>query len=278
MENALFVGDLQKEIGNISEVNTMNNKYESYKIEFVKGEKFIIGEGAPGFYKGEKDIKMDDINLLLSVINLVKGGLPPKYYAAPPEVNELASVISDDNVLKWVEMYGIPYEDEKIKEVLNDELWKLRYLHLDSFRRKVVMLFACFSIWHAIVEDRTYDIEKYSNSLLTLPLNTNKKATDYLIQLKQALAKQVGSWANIQTGLKYDPKTGQNTFTMSSDSLIKLAYYQFATLMTKPPTENRKKLKTCDYCKSLYWTDYAKKKYCGNPCNRKTIWSRRQKE
>lgn len=278
MKNSYFVGDLKKDTGRFTEVNTNNYRYESYKLDHVEGEKFIVGEGKPGFLEGEMKIKIEDINLLLSLINLVKeDGLPERYYAADPSINELDSVILDEDVLRWVEKYGIPYRDQELNKLLGDEVWRFQYLHLNSFKRSIALLYARFSIWKATMEDDLPILRKFSrHSLLTLDYRERHSSnfTEWDTLVKLSLAEEVGTWAKVETGLMFDSKTDKYIFTISVDSLLSLGYYQLATLMTKP--ETGKKLKHCDYCNDRFWPRYGKEKYCPN-CNRKTVWSRRRK-
>lgn len=283
MKNFAFVMDMNDEIGNLSEVNCSNLKWESYEFEEIEGENFIVGKGVPEFLETEKDLQLNDFEVLTSLLNLVTGPLPERFDVPFPEHNHLHTVISDNDIMSWVKQYGIPYKDKKLNEMYEDKQWRLNLIHLDSFRHRVAALFARFSIWKAIIEDTPQEIERYIMSLLTITpgkwAEIKQNADTFLPVVKKALAQEIGAAAHIAMTLKYDEKTEQNIFTLSTDSLLNVAYYQLAALLTKPYAESQKHLKNCIMCNNVFWADHGNDKFCSNPkCNKRNYWYHQNKK
>ncbi|MBP1944642.1 hypothetical protein [Cytobacillus luteolus] len=259
MEKELYIGDLNDHVGTLAASNTVNTHFESYELEKDDEEVYIVGKKG---YKAE-EVEVDNINFLLSLINLVKGDLPKQYYSAQPNINKLDTVISDEDILKWVQNYGFPYlESENIVK-----------LNLNKFKRKLAMLNARFLMWKAIFEENDKEIKKYKSALLTL--DKNKKLHPELSELsitKKALAEDVGTWGSVTVRLRYDEKTDSNIFYISAKNQLDIAYYQLGMLMTKKDTENKKRLRYCanGECNSMFWTKHSRTKFCNN-CDRRKV-------
>jgi hypothetical protein len=279
--NKYFVSDITDQVGQMNEMNCLNYKFEKYKIETVKGERFIVGKGKSELLEGNTELSFNEIHLLLSLINLVKGELPEQFYQRNPNVNELDSVISDKDVLKWVKTHGIPYQDKQLNKLLNDEQLRPTHVHIQLFKFRIATLYARFALWKATLEEDPQGIEKYKKALWTYDFHKGQdKNLDDLILVKKCLAQEVGTEANVRMSLRYDEIKENDeikekyVFTLSSDSILNIAYYQLASLISKPKSDSREKLKTCESCGSLFWTKHARRKYC---CDRRTAHSRRKR-
>ena len=272
MEHAFFIGDLLDEVGKLTIVQSYNLRFEEYEIEEIKGKKFIVGKGRPANpFKNENVFEGPE--LLFSLINLVKGPLP-KYFNEP----HMDSVISDESIMKWCKKYGIPYRDTELNRLLEDEKWRDNILHLGMFKYKIAWLYAYFSLWKAIISEDQEEINKYRDfvklEMETIKMLPDGPKKDDLTYLKEALTAAVDKHFRVNIHLVYNSDSKTYEFKLASDSLIIIAYYQLASLMTKNHTENKKKMKNCAYCQSIYWANHANSRYCPN-CDRRTVWSRR---
>jgi hypothetical protein len=263
MENKFFVNDLIQEVGNINAVNSYNFQFEEYEFVEIEGKKFIKGIGkAVNPYTNEN--LLEGPELLFSLVNLVKGNLPQFF-----DKEFMDPVVSDNDVLQWVKKNGIPYRDK--------ELHYLNVLNLEHFKRRVAWLTARFNLWKAIVEENLNEVKKWNfalqkyDDLLKVQF---AEETNELVIYQKALAKKIGDSMKVKISLDY---TNGFKFIVETDDLFSVAYYQFAALMTKEPSDSKKKMKHCSYCNSIFWAKSAKKKYCSK-CDRRTIWSRKQKE
>lgn len=281
MKKTIFIADIGEEVGNLSEIIDINRRFKTYEIEVIENQKFIVGKGKPDFFN-KNELVITGVDLVLSLVNLVKGDELPKYYNAP----HLDNVMLDEDILKWVEKYGIPYQDKKLNEIYGDGLWRFNYLHLDSFKYLLAWLYASFSLWKATIEENWQQINKYKHAARTLNLfkiddkkEKPNKPTDEIILIKKALAESVGNEARIQLGLRYNPETKQNMFTLHANSLFEIAYFQLASLMTKTPTESKASLKNCKMCNNLFWAEHGNEAFCNNPkCNKRNYWYHKNKK
>ena len=283
MNNFHFVKDLREEIGSLSEVDSISFKFESYDFEVINGEKFIVGKVTK---ESLIENESKDKELLFSLINLVKDPLTERFDVPTPHINKLDTIIHDENILKWVKEYGIPYRDKELNRLLDDETWRINYLHVDTFRFQLAKLYARFSIWKSIIEDEPKKIDNYIMSLLTINLKAwkdlKKNTTEYLPVVKKALAQEVGIGAGVNIRLKYDNNIDQNVFILSTDSLLSIAYYHLSALMTKPYSESKKSLKYCKMCNSIFWASHKNSDYCSSfypesKCNKQRHYYQRNK-
>lgn len=276
--NKYFLSDISDQVGQMNEMNCLNYRFEKYKVEIIKGEKFIVGKGQSELLEGHTELSFNEIHLLLSLINLLKGELPKQFYQRNPNVNELDSVISDEDVLKWVKVNGIPYQDKQLNKLLDDEQLRPTHLHIQLFKFRIATLYARFALWKATLEENPPGIEEYKKALWTYDFHKGQdKNKDDLILVKKCLAQEIGTEANIRMSLRYDEDQKKNVFTLSSDSLLSIAYYQLASLMSKPYSDSKEKMKSCKSCNSLFWANHARTKYCSS-CDRRTVWSRKQRK
>lgn len=291
MENSVFIADLTEEVGNLTMVDSLNCfKYEKYSIRSFLGEPYIIGgkrldtQSDPVFRRNPT--KFDGPQLLFSLINLVKTDKNMMF--DNKWVNES---ISDKDIMEWIEKYGFPYiekvdlKDIESREILEIEKYLLKAsgVHLHNFKRKIAYLYGCFNLWNAIYEEDVRKIEKFKKSVsVRLMWRQNRSQilsgkTEDLILLNQALSDTINFNSNIKIEVNYNEKTANYGLTLTSHSLVDIAYYQLSSLMTKSPSENKKKMKTCSSCNSIYWANHANSKYCSN-CDRRTEWSRKNKK
>lgn len=261
MEKVIFLADLREEVGSFSEVNSINQRFEDYRLENINGEKYIIGEGAAEFLVSGEGLAFKNFEVITSMLKLVKGELPETFIFPNPKRNGLEKVISDKSILAWVNKYGIPYIDRDKNGEKNELADRF---NVERFRFYVAQLQARFLIWKAIIEEDNEAINKYSSALLTVKPGVDLKT------IKKALAKEIGAAANMRLTLRYDDKTDRNEFVIYTDSLLSIAYYQFSIWLTKPEAEGKKHMKNCQACNSLFLASHKSKKYCSNPkCNRK---------
>lgn len=275
MQNAIFIGNLLEEVGNLTIVNSFHYRYEKYQFEEIEGKKYIVGKGRINQF--EDNISFDGPELLFSLINLVTGEIP-KYFNTP----HLDNIITDENIMKWCERYGMPYTDQYFWG--NKELNKKGYgfdnvLELGMFRYKIAWLYSEFSLWVGVLNEdpqkvKTWDFAVKANKEAAKILHPVLNGMDLI---KKALAYEISNKTKVQVSLDYNQEKGTFEFKLLDQSLFSIAYYQFAALMTKAPSDNKKKMKNCNYCNSIFWANSAKKKYCFN-CDRRTVWSRRNKD
>ncbi|UAL49741.1 hypothetical protein K7887_22010 (plasmid) [Sutcliffiella horikoshii] len=269
-----FISDLTEEIGTLTEVESMNFKYSLYEIEELHGEKFIVGKGEPEFVS-KRNLEFDGVELLFSLINLIDEDLPEFL-----DEEYLNPVIKDENILKWVEKYGIPYRDQELNALLNEKKWRTNVLHIGFFKYSVASLVETFNLWKAIYQDNQAEIKKYKRAATMLEsIKLESPDKDEKDILKEALAITVGSKASVTINFAYSPDTKKNHFVLEANSILDIAYYQLAALMTKPPSESKESMKNCKKCNSLFWAKHKNAKYCSNPrCNRKNDYYHRNKE
>lgn len=270
MDNLVFIGDLIKEVGNLQNVNGRIPKFEEYSLEIIEGEKFIVGT------KIKKDSLYNDFSykdgpkLLLSLINLIKekGRLP--------EVWNLDELINDEDIMKWCEEYGIPYKDKVLNEKLGDGLSRGHLVHLKSFKRKIIWLYEWFSVWKDVLFEDESKIKPNKQLEMFIKLGESTKKDFSKIELiKNALAEQINLKANISVHFQFNKNTSEFEFALKASSLVDVAYFQLASLMTKSPSENKQKLSLCKMpnCNNFFWTKHGNDKFCDNPkCNPKNYW------
>jgi hypothetical protein len=261
LNKVVFIEDQQETFGSFSNVNSNNQRFESYRIEEIEGEKFIIGEGAAEFLETGERLSFDNFEVLTTLLNLVKGDLPKSYFSPVRYVNSLDEVISEGDVLSWVNKFGIPYID---KDINGKKYGLADRIQLDKFRFYVAKLQARFLIWKALVEEDYEVIDKYIMSLLTVKPGADLKT------IKKALAQEVGAAANMSIAFAYNEKLDKNMFVLHTDSLLSVAYYQFSVWMTKPADAEGKHMKNCQRCGGYFVAKHKNKKYCEKPkCNTK---------
>lgn len=256
-KNEITMDDLFQEVGNLSNVDSLNFKYENYDFMVKDGEKFIIGyyEDEDGRRTGETiNNPFQDKNqyerpdLLFSLIRLVKD-------------NEIA----DEDLMKWVKQYGMPHTDNQ--------------LHVEKFMQCVRWLHDYFSLWKALFEEDKKEINILKN-VVDSELKTNEflldnKGKDELTMIKEALSAAVSSWIKVNLQVEYNQKTQTFGYVLQAESLISIAYIQLAALMTKPQTEIKKSLKICQVCNKVYWADRPNSKYCKSKgCSKQNRWNK----
>lgn len=271
LKNTIFISDLSEEVGNLTAVTARNYRFEKYEFEEKEGEKFIVGKGKHvNLENNNTDIAGFD--LLFSLINLVKGTFVFKESQKDLNISQMENLVSDEYIMKWVQEYGFPF-DTTLSRNFNE-------FNLKHFRNRLAKLYSIFSLWKSIVNEDSDGINTFSPILLGRVkwVKRFKNLKDYseIELLKEALADRVSRGADITINLIYDNDIKGFKFALVSRSLFYIAYYQLSALMTKPITDTNKKMKVCDYCSSIFWTNNSNRKYCSN-CNRKTIWSRNNK-
>lgn len=277
MKNSFFIGDLKEQVGELTSIGSYHFHYNSYEIKEIEGELFIVGQGEPGTNK--KDRELEGPELLFSLLGLVKNELPEDF-GEPELLHDLEGVIFNGDVLKWVEAHGIPYTDETLNEWLNERKIRSNLLHLETIKNDIAWLYALFILWKATIEENENDIEKMKFALMGF-----EKANSMVKQLEgydkvSAIMDALTEFINLHTAdvninVHFDQKSKKCRFILRTDSLMNVAYYQFGALMTKPLAENKKKMKTCSSCHSVFWANHANNRYCSN-CDRRTVWSRKK--
>ena len=101
------INDLNlKKLGNSLEISVFPMKFESYNVKETKNKKYIVGKGLQlkdedliNTFEGKNP--MNDFNLLLSLINLVKKSLPEKNKNEwKPE--KIKKTIPLKNIKEWI--------------------------------------------------------------------------------------------------------------------------------------------------------------------------------
>jgi hypothetical protein len=272
MGNTRAIGDLLEEVGNLTMVNSFNYRYEKYQFEEIEGKNYIVGKGRINQF--EDNVSFDGPELLFSLINLVTGEIP-KYFDSP----HLDNIITDENIMKWCEDYGIPYTDQHFwgsKELNKKGYGFDNVLQLGMFRYKIAWLYSEFSLWMGILNEDPEEITKWKFGVNEDATKIIHPSLNEMDLIKKSLAYEVSNKTKVRVSLDYNPQKNTFEFKLLDQSLFSIAYYQFTALITKSPSDNKKKMKNCNYCNSIFWANSAKKKYCSN-CDRRTIWSRRNK-
>lgn len=267
----IFLSDMSKEIGKLSEVESFELKFKRYSIKEIEGMKFIVGEGKPTI---RENMSFDKPDLLFSLINLVKGELP-RYFNEP----HMDTIVSDEDILKWVEIHGIPYRDQTLNSKLGDEEWRPHILNLGKFKYKLAWLYSRFTLWKAIIDEDEEKIKKYKyaaqNSYKWIEMDNRYKNVDEMTKIKLALAKETTLLTDISVKLTYNIHSQRYEFQLLSNSLMDIANFQLATLMTKERSDNKSHLKTCKMpgCNNVFWADHGNQEFCSNPrCNKRNYW------
>jgi hypothetical protein len=275
MGNAMFIGDLLEEVGNLTMVNSFNYRYEQYGFEEIEGKKYIVGKGFINQF--EDELSFDGPELLFSLVNLVTGEMP-EFFNSP----HLDNVITEENIMEWCEKYGLPYTDQHFweNEKLNNKGYRFdNVLELNHFRYRLAWLYSQFNLWLGVINDDSEEIKKWSFAVKVNldAINILHPSLTEIDSIKKALAYEISNITKVKVSLDYNVLKGTFEFKLLDQSLFSIAYYQFAALTTKSPSDSKKKMKNCNYCNSIFWANSAKKKYCSN-CDRRTIWSRRNKK
>lgn len=247
------MNDLTHEVGNLSKVDSLNFMYEDYDFKDINGEKFIIGKGKLINNPFKNKNPFDKPELLFSLILLVKG---------PQEI------ISDEDLMKWICKYGMPHTDNQ--------------LYIRKFKQSVEWLYGLFSLWKALFEEDQEEIKKLKSvvdsELIVNQYLLDNKNKDETTLIKEALATAVSDGIKVNLQVEYNPRTKGFDYVLKSETLLSIAYCQLSGLMTKPQTEIKKSLKTCQMCNKIYWADRSNSKYCKNKgCSKQNRWNKNNK-
>lgn len=285
MDNSLFINDLRQELGSLPTVNSPVFKYKEYESIVVDSSEYIIAKGLIDPHEPKSNLYVElgiecesaaygSFEILFSLIQLVKiKGYQSKDFDKIPD----DEIISNNDIIEWCYKYGLPFfPTTQIKEDLTDsngEKVEAGFL-TGSFRLSLSFLYGCFNLWRAIYEKNSNDIDKYAAFLGILKNAKFKNLDEKISTLKSSFP--LLSIGSIELRPRYDAKTDAFGFGIYTRDIFQVAYFQLATLMTKTSKEIKDNFKMCPACSSMFW-GHGNRKYCPN-CNRKTIWSRKQKE
>lgn len=286
MDNSIFIGDLRQELGKLCETRSPILKFEEYttvksgEIEYIVGKSLIGDENNLKVRRDKPQEYEDDIGnniyadfeILFSLFKLIN---LEKYSPRCLEKPESNTVILTEEIIDWCYRYGYPF-NPIARELYKPEGGFDYRFDVRDFHMQVGLLYTHFLLWKAILDSNETDVDKYI-FLTGLKASQFKNSKDKISAVKRYLPNLLGS---SRLHLKYDSKKDVFCFGVFARDLFDVAYFQLATLMTKPNKDIKDNFKICPLedggCGSMFW-GHGNMKYCNN-CDRRTIWSRKHKK
>lgn len=301
-----FLNNLNKDLGSLAEVNHFNLQFKGFKlirfdspwgekykaliekhpdkkeqleIEASKHEKEWYLMGVDGI-KSSREHRFTDPKVLISLINL--GLKIDAHNGLVDENGQMDEFSFSEEIINWCKEFGLPYVEEYFQQNYCKDKGSIPPLgycgfRLWEFKRRIALLSDYFNLWYGLAFDDMRKIIKYSKRVQQIDLNKDLDAQVSL--LKESLAYTV--WADMKTeiSLRYNKKTDTYEIVPYTDSLVAVAYFQFAMLMTNKGANG---VKFCSMCNDLFEVEHGSVKICGN-CKRdyhriKTKESRERKK
>ncbi len=244
----------------------------------------------------EESILPDDYNkLLFSTIGLVNK--PNRWdwdvftFCDLDWHKSFIDAIQFDRVGQWLTDYGLPSFDT--------ELYQRGYwgYPLKDFKVHVGTIFLMYQTYSAVMDrndpkqlalDLTNQPLLYWNSGATPDLAGTVKKADFQRKILNGDIENAVHSAQFIMGVILDRQVKNITLNYSfadsrfywhASSLFDICYYQIAALTTLDLNEfqeQRRNIKTCEHCNSLFW-GHGNRRYCYN-CDRRTVWKRRHRK
>ena len=285
MENNYFTDDLKANIGNITEVEYLNYKFDDYKVVTFESEKKSSAYGSE-FIRGTKAFRrseligvMNDSNLLFSLINLMKEPIPKGFHS--PYLEE---AIKTEKIIQFCHKYGLPYIDKYFEEnYFEGDQNKYSGFNIQAFRRQVAFLFSYFKFWEAITKKDIKNLYEYGFTSFLLKGDLDKLITpeEKLAKAKENLAIAINAnYLRTEINIFYNKDTDEFLLRPCSNSLISIAYYQLACFICTPEwarvgiREGKTNIKICKNCLE-YFLGHGNSGYCDKPeCDRRKVHRR----
>lgn len=290
--DTVFIDDKGEKISNLAEIKQLNYRFKDYKeiyfdsprkknkIAPIEKEWYLMGI--------EPDIKKTDEHIftnpeiLISLINLGSKINDNNGLYNGHKRDELALC---EDIKEWCMEYGLPYREEYFYKnypkqnnssttILNNSAFRLW-----EFKRSVTELYNIINLWYGLTFNDAERIIKYSGSFRfsSGKIDLNKDWDEQKSLLKESLAFSVNLGSSASLDIKYNKKNDSYEIIPYTDSLLSVAYFQLAMLMTNKGSVN---VKFCSICKKLFIVEHGNTKVC-NSCKReyhriKTQESRRK--
>lgn len=282
MYNKFLTDDLKANIGNITEVENLNLKFDEYKVVYFESEN---KDKIPGneYIRGAKSFKMDEFhgqinnpNLLFSLLNLMKEPIPE----ASSE-GYLDDMINTDKIIQWCRKYGLPLSDNDFREnYFEADRNKYYGFCTRIFRWEVMYLFSSFKLWEAITKKDIKNIYKYlfRTYISRDTLDKLKTPDEKISKAKEALAESINHNFHTDIRIFYNKDTDDFSLSPRDTSLISIAYYQLACFICTPEwarfkeEEGKSNIKICKNCLD-YFLGHGNSVYCEKPeCDRRKVY------
>lgn len=273
-----YLSDMSKDLGGLAETNALNLHFRDYELilfdsprnemyveisqvkkeelEFGtrknKEEWYIIGTGY--IKENGAETRFSDLEILNSLINLSS-----KIVENNGLKDELAFY---DEVKAWCEKFGLPYNEPYFTTKYFDKkgIGGTRAFRLWEFKRRIAVLYDAFQLWYGLTFNDKEKIVKYSSYLI----QGDKKLDEQIPFLKESLAYKVWSEMDTEISVRYNKTTDSYEITPHAGSLVSVAYFQLAMLMTN---KGEKGVKFCSVCNKLFEIEHRSRKICDN-CQR----------
>jgi hypothetical protein len=199
MPRNVFISDLSSFLGSIHEVATRNRKFAQYNVREIEQKQYIVGSKHA---KGEPWVTYNDPQLLLSLLSLVNETKLPKRFSK----RWLAETIPLDRIVKWCELYQLPYE--------NKDLWNnygLCGFEVNGFRYRTAMSYSRFLLWQSILYG---DSDNINSEVLSIGLKPGYDLAD----IKESLALYMSSFGDWTLQLIYNRDHNDFGFKLVTES------------------------------------------------------------
>jgi hypothetical protein len=206
--------------------------------------------------------KFSNPKILISLINLAS-----KIVSGNGLVNENGQTDElsfCEDIKEWCKTYGLPYYEGYFMKQYYEKngIGGIHAFRLWEFKRRIALLSDYFNLWHGLVDDDMRKIIEYSKRVH--PIDLNKDIDSQIPFLKESLADTI--WGDIKTeiSIRYNKEKDTYEIVPHASSLLAVAYFQFAMLMTN---NGVKGVKFCTQCHKLFEIKHGSTKICGD-CKR----------
>lgn len=308
--------DSNLEIGNLNIIyGGLLHRFEKYSIETINDKQYIVGKNISkdfqtdiqdDLFTGDKTRKSKLATSLGNVFILNK----------PINYDDPINSIDNNKLIAFLKVYGLPELDIVLlnndvyaidlnlffrKGILLSLFFQLQHDCLYEDERSINTYFHAFisnPLFKAI--DKSLTIDSWMLNLLDNSKETrNKYYSDLQNEFtKKNIKKNMFEFKNsnwkrrleklthlfstaINTELnemKFSFYASTSQFTLEATNLFQVIMYERAILISKMNVEGKSNIKTCanPNCLAIF-NGHGNKKYCNN-CDRRTMWSRKNKK
>lgn len=257
-----------KDIGNLAEVNNLNYHFGEYKLVqldspwkdndlvAINREWCLVGVGV----QKDKGIehRFSKPEVLISLVNLADKILNGYgLYDQKGDSDELAFY---QDIVSWCRKYGLPYEEDYLRkqDYKTNQMGFTCAFRLWEFKRRISVLYNAFQLWYGLAFDDSERIIKFAHSAVTR-IQAGKSLDSQLPLIKELFSYRI--WADMHTEirLKYNKNTDNFEIEPYTNSLVSVAYFQLAMLMTN---NGIKSVRFCSVCNGLFEIEHGSTKIC----------------
>ncbi|MFW5795137.1 MAG: hypothetical protein ACOCV1_06595, partial [Bacillota bacterium] len=251
---------------------------EKDNIEKIEdGDPFLIIGINNNNKKPLKNLVFSNFEILFSLLKLLDKPLPNPYIVSWFTNDDLKKLIPLENIINWVDKYGLPYDSINKKYRKNN--LKHHYskdeknienagISIATFRRIIVMFNARFNFWHATIYNDQETLDKLK--IFEILFGKDKKLTSKERLLDLFFTK------DYRIKPEYNEESDEYELMIYANSLIEVAEFQFYNLLTKEENYNKKHINICNYCGDYFWSNDSRQKFCTSKC-RKNNWYHKNK-